>query len=941
MIPLRSITARRDVLFHFVFWSWNTIFIALGLFGLAPEVLWPLAREAKAGAVPWDLVLTATLLVMMPAIAVVFGWAALRRAPRRLIAFFYGVEAPLLLVLVMRLFFVRQLVLGTTLVMLAIGGACAAYLHGLARPVDEPVSETARGALARLAGGSLCLLVGLWLALLIGFFAPPLAWVIAKVVTSAEFWRNALRFLSLREFLLIGLALGLFLYSATLLVAMPAALVTLFARRFGRDFDAARRLAGGGRAAAVAALVIASVPALITLANRQPQARAFAITETPPKTDDERRATLARAGEIRRGLLNAYLQRYRYLGEADRVHAVSEAWASAFFETARWERRDTFRGLDAGWNALIAPFLYVPTGDDDDQDRAAKRYADFFDEPLQRAARDAVRAALSATWKRDDREAGVLAIDEEKVHLDRQTLRVVERDGVAEIELHEIYANRTTEQQEVYYYFSLPPTAVVTGLQLGDDETGPRFDYKVSPRGAAHKVYKRIVEQRMDPALLEQIGPGQYRLRAFPVRPRPWSRDAFLDGETGPPLHLWLTFRVLPEAGTWPLPRLAEKRNVFWDRATIRTIDAGDPGLAPRGAEWLPASLPARYLRRPRAQAFEIAGEPIRAVPLGLAEGEAAPAIPSGKRYAVIVDRSRSMAARATELAAAMDYLRARVAPRNDLDLYLTASPVRGEPPARLDDPSAFDAAKTIFYGGHTLAGMIDQFESLRADTRYDAAIVLTDQGSLDHATHGCGCRKDAPPLYVVHLGGVLAPGYEDAVLAAIQGSGGAAVTRVEDAFTRLALAEANPGFIEAGGGYVFVRGDAKIAPGEAGDEAFLPFAARQRVALGVRRAPCGAASDLDALHAIATEHHFVSPYSSMIVLVDDRQREALRRAEQEADRFDRPVDSGVKSLPSPSSLGGMGLEGTPEPEEWALMIAAAAALAWSVARRRAALRLA
>src|SRR5204863_7421311 len=90
------------------------------------------------------------------------------------------------------------------------------------------------------------------------------------------------------------------------------------------------------------------------------------------------------------------------------------------------------------------------------------------------------------------------------------------------------------------------------------------------------------------------------------------------------------------------------------------------------------------------------------------------------------------------------------------------------------------------------------------------------------------------------------------------------------------------------------------------------------------------AAAELDALHALARRHHLVSPYSSMLVLVDDAQREALRRAEKEPDRFERSVESGVKRLPGPV-FGG--LRGTAEPGETALLATAVAALALAAHR--------
>src|SRR6185369_10622542 len=81
----------------------------------------------------------------------------------------------------------------------------------------------------------------------------------------------------------------------------------------------------------------------------------------------------------------------------------------------------------------------------------------------------------------------------------------------------------------------------------------------------------------------------------------------------------------------------------------------------------------------------------------------------------------------------------------------------------------------------------------------------------------------------------------------------------------------------------------------------------------------------LDALHALATRCHIVSAYSSMLVLVDDAQRQALKRAESEADRFQRSAETGEERLSKPSSFGG-DLTGTPEPEEWVLICVVVAA---------------
>jgi putative PEP-CTERM system integral membrane protein len=55
--------------------------------------------------------------------------------------------------------------------------------------------------------------------------------------------------------------------------------------------------------------------------------------------------------------------------------------------------------------------------------------------------------------------------------------------------------------------------------------------------------------------------------------------------------------------------------------------------------------------------------------------------------------------------------------------------------------------------------------------------------------------------------------------------------------------------------------------------------------------------AQLDAIHALAKTYEIVTPYSSMIVLVNDEQREALKQAEAEKDRFERKVEDGKERL--------------------------------------------
>jgi len=108
--------------------------------------------------------------------------------------------------------------------------------------------------------------------------------------------------------------------------------------------------------------------------------------------------------------------------------------------------------------------------------------------------------------------------------------------------------------------------------------------------------------------------------------------------------------------------------------------------------------------------------------------------------------------------------------------------------------------------------------------------------------------------------------------------------------------------------------------------EAFAPFAAR-RVILSQMQQHHGDLGDLavlDSLHAIAVEHHVVTPYSSMIVLVNSQQRRNLEKLEGQEDRFEREFEGSGDTVPQAFTVTGV-----PEPEEWLLIALVAGMLAW------------
>jgi putative PEP-CTERM system integral membrane protein len=893
---------------HLVFWCWNAVFLSLAAFGVTPLVTAGLVAALLHDHGTLSLVAAGVLVVAVPLAATVTGALLLRRDPARLFRLFYAVEAPLFVLALARLFLIREVTSGVGYLLLAALAGVGAYLYRLLRDAEE--TRTVAVVLA-LAGDTLGLFIALYTAAFLAFFALPVGVGALGAALSFEWLGHFFDILGRNPgaALLVLLAVGLLLGSGTLFGLLPPALVVLYARRFRVGARWAASRIGVPRAVLVITLVSTALVGGAVASVRRPHRAAQSLLASPPENDAERLSRLAAEGRIRDGLRDAYLAPYRYLGEVGHAEYVGELWRDNVKLGPAGRAR-----VQAAFDVVAAPFLFDGDMHQSATEKAGEAYKAFFDRSIQRAERASIVAALESTWNREEREAGLLAQGREKVHVREQDVRIVEARGdLAEIELHEVYENVTGDPQEVVYFFSLPETAALTGLWLGDtDDRQKAFAFTISPRGAAQRVYRNEVQRRRDPALLEQIGPRQYRLRAFPIPARTIDRArgrVLPDVAPGAPMHLWLRYRALAQDDAFPLPRLLEERNAFRDRDTRRSMNGRPYALA--ADAWLPASYPAPARVIPREHVARLDEATVV-----VATPEPAPtALPAGQRLAVVLDRSYSMRAHAAEAAAALDRLRA-LAAGNTLHLYLTSAPSRGEPPRRLDDLRAFDAASLVYYGGQDPADLLAQLAELRSDTAYDAILVLTDEGGLDLAGPKRAPVDLGAPVWMVHLGGQLAPGYDDATLETIQRRGGGAVTSLDEALIKL-TASGDLGWAD---GYRF-----RVArEGKDDGEGFAAVAARRFIP---RTARADGVAGLDAAHALAKQHGVVTAYSSMIVLVDEAQRQALRDAEAKADRFERATETGEQALATPPPA--VGVTGTPEPEEWALLLVAAAGLAW------------
>ncbi len=933
-----------------LFYVWNVIFLAFILLGFAPVQLPSLIRMVNNGTTPFIYLVFCLVLIAIPVVSALVGVIFLRKDASRLFALGYVVEWPLMLILFFRFFLIREGNPAITVLLVWLAVAEALFLwHLLDRKIDQ------RGAFwryLRLSGLTLLFSGTIYAAVWLAFYVPPIAVGIYEMIKNFfQYWSEIFRHTPAVLWYQIPLSiLGWILvtFSGTLIIVMPVAAPVIAGKTWLRSLR--NSLGEGKRLVTLASTILPLTVVLIILgvSMAQPQGRAFQLLKTAPETPEQAQDLLRQQEQIRAGLVNAYLASFRYISSLGEVRHISDMYQYTLDlpESVAWQ-------FELAYEVVIRPFLYVPVhtvqenrsdGQNftNDQQEAAILYQQFFDRPIVKGEREEIVRAVRSSSDGVQAEQAWQAVDDREVHLNLQEVRLTEHGDWAEVEIHEAYENRTFQRQEVVYYFSLPESAVVTGLWLGNSsDRGKAFAYVVAPRGAAQAVYRNEIRYNRDPALVEQIGPRQYRLRAFPLEPQSFALDSDQhEPDPGPELHLWMAYRTMRINGTWPLPSLAEKRNVYWDAKTTRTING--QSISGKDAAWLPGEIQptAPVVAKPHRVDFP-GGQTVLIQPA--ADVETA-RMPENLRLAVVLDRSFSMRERASDVKQAITFIRQSVKSGPEPDLFLTASKYRGEAPGRVGLAS-LDPDEVLYFGGQNAAELLAQFEELQAGKVYDAILVLTDDTGYELSAGDVELQVPDAPVWVVHLGDGFPLGYDDSTQQAIQASGGGVAATIEEALSRFAASRNMPGRLDIVDGYVWQTLPTSDASALAGslpanlqsatdEEAGFAALAARRVILAEMPKNHGKldqVSTLDQLHALAIKHSIVTPYSSMLVLVNDAQQELLRKLSEQQDRYRRETEGvGETTQANPFMVSGV-----PEPEEWLLLALAVLLLAFAGWRNR------
>ncbi len=859
-------------LFNIFFWSFNASLLVVLYIGFLPFIGLAFMADTATGQIPFNLLVPFIGLVGVPTTCTIAAFRPkVKRASLSLFQVFYGIEAPLLLLCILRFFILRDLTPASSFLLITGLVGTIATIHYFVKGRDPNTQAN----LWHLVGLSLFLFTSLYgVAVALFFVIPSL-----QLVLSAGFG----------IFILFTMLLPLtvLLLGTT---SFPFGMLSVAWQGWKHNVKKAVLRYGQPKAKAFTAVIAIVWLGVFIALQYQPQNQAFALLKTPPQAEGDRQVLLQKSEVIRKGLLNAYLSAYRY------PRSGEDEFVYQYYHDTLMLPKVLAQGIQNTFNFVTHPFQYGGTAGD--RAKAEKLYAEFFDAPILRKEQSAIQHAVTSTFNRGEAKASLLDVNQKRVRLAQQEITIKPQGDWAEVELYEVYENQTANPEEILYYFSLPESSVVTGLWLGEKaDRATSFPFQVSTRGAAQKIYTQQVVRNVDPALLEQVGPRNYRLRAFPI-------PAQGNGK----MHLWMTYKTLKQGSHWPMPTLNEKRNVYWTNGTQRRIN----GKADAAQDqWLPHSVSANKVQPVAHQLTLPSGGTVLAKPFAQKNYS----LPQNKRLAVVLDKSYSMNAHRQEVEKTFRWLESNILTKNQVDLYLTAStPAQ---PKKLMGIKKFDVAKATFYGLLEPRKMLQQFQSLRQDATYDAVLLMTDPGSYELTENSKTVLSIPAPLWVLHLGG-LQPAYDDATLEAIQSSGGSTSTDVQEIMRRIATQPSlgnGTSLLSVVDDYAWFLSQKPDSSAKT-EEAFAPIAARQWVTQVSQSIKPDQLKELDAVHVLAKRYKLVTPYSSMIVLVNDEQKQDLKKAEKEGDRFNRKVED--QQLPQPTGLGEV--SAVPEPEEWLLM---------------------
>ncbi|MBP7875946.1 hypothetical protein KA012_03040 [Candidatus Woesebacteria bacterium] len=983
------------IITHIFFWGFNvplafTVLNWVAIFGTQwfSENQFSSLKQLT-GFIPTDILITLAIFFAMP-IASIIGAVATKayRNPAKLRQILLGIELPIMAFTLGRLIFLKTLTPVNILLLSAAAISIAAYtIHIFKKPFRKKFILA-----IHLMAVQAAVVIGVYASLLMFFFLPIVLALIFQAVSSffeygfinvnyyESFWQILTGLIAMGAFSLLFFALigspfiGLFMYwraANKLNSSLQKRSSTLFSRVSRWGFSLLYSFA---------IIFLAYQGSMVWFYSEMGLYQSATTFE-----ERSRIATtiLKREKFVGDRLVDTYLAQYRYLTDSQMT-----VLQQAYQDQLKLEQPIAKRLQN--WFTLAAfPFVYNGKFEEDVK-KAGEYYQDIFDEPIQLAESKKVSKILTTSFNfsTDQMKSSILDRKDKDVHLVKKIVSAQPdpTGQFATVTIEEEYENTTNSEQEVFYIFSLPQDSVMTDLQLGADlELGKEqlelaqtsqptptpvasaqsdspaptplvipqpIEHKdqgeIAAKGAANQTFEDQYRQRLDPAILEQVGPVQYKLRVYPIPVKEeilttWQRASLQEPVRNQKVR-YSYVTALDYSGNAALPKVSETRNIYSDSKTTlsyagssdqtNTLTATSQNIAvvtrtsqecgSLATKLLNGSHLTLYI--PHAVNPWIADENITFDCQNQFAG--AEEKLNNKRIAILADSSHSMGI--TDWKSYLD----KELPLDDLltanivDLYyfndLVSQPVSLN--QQRNNPKAWNQ---IAFGKTDRLHVLSEVEG-----KYDLVLMFTDGSEADEPGRTDFVPSIAQPIYMINKDGTV-PKLTDNLTYYLQANESRIVSSGREALQNFVVSQAVKQnvpntFVLVGESGTWISSPAvnaqtvmtlsarSMTPGEP----IAKVALHRQIESEIR----SAASDLnqltvlDSLNRTAQKSGIVTPFSSFIVLTTPEQRAQLNQAALQDGRYVVNYDLGEEQLIEPTTGGLLGTSAVPEPHEWILL---------------------
>ena len=495
----------------------------------------------------------------------------------------------------------------------------------------------------------------------------------------------------------------------------------------------------------------------------------------------------------------------------------------------------------------------------------------------------------------------------ENIHLVSKKIQAfTDHQGMfATVSIEEEYQNITFANQEAVYEFSLPMNSAIIDLKLGPDL---EFTGVIAPRGAAGKVYEAQLVQRRDPALLEQTGPRQYRLRVFPI---PGKNDRTTLGGRNQKVKFSYVTEITPKG--YALPIYSKKQNIKIDDSTNVSYYLNNRYIASVDND--------RYIDSPSiandnlcnfSSTFGIPNEQDDNAISKLVPYNAMSEIKNvyncdnksginltnslkNSKFAVLFDVSYSN----KDNLFLDDFIKnlqteKNLLKNNTIDLYLVNDILSKK--RTIDLGQLKSLSNVVYFGESEWTKQIKEIED-----QYDFIIVATTDSEVLTQKNNLS-TKNKVPLYIVHKDNVVPP-YSQEVSNYVLQSGGKVAFDFNDAISHYVLStqlrtRSSIAFSPFWSISIPYYSQKYYDPQEALDSFYVKTNRSNLLSYFINKAYIAKllsfyqgdlVNDIDlsdSFYDFSQRSHLVSPYSSLIALVNNQQMADLRNASQSGDRY-------------------------------------------------------